>query len=270
MNYMRSRCRVPEGGAGPRSWVCNCFTLVELLVVIATIAVLMSLLVPALQRARLEAVSAVCLSNHRQIGRGIMAYAADHNARYPDRGGDSGSALTYIVFKWGDPNDGWDNSAGIAEYIAPGPVYLCPVKQDRSWDEYWPKSDGSYWWPDYAFWGHLDSTIYEYYDADGNVYAAADWDKVMPARVVGDLHDVPLMTCRTTWFPNGVAASGGAPFVTTAHIRGWQYTANVGDILDEQEMNVLWQDGSASPNRRGAQRVVRQVNTGSSQYWVER
>jgi prepilin-type N-terminal cleavage/methylation domain-containing protein/prepilin-type processing-associated H-X9-DG protein len=55
------------------------FTLVELLVVIAIIAVLISLLLPALARARDAAVTVQCASNMRQCVQGFQMYANDYN-----------------------------------------------------------------------------------------------------------------------------------------------------------------------------------------------
>ncbi len=59
------------------------FTLVELLVVIGIIAILMSLLLPALGAARNAANKAKCMSNLRSIGQGILLYAGDNAGAYP-------------------------------------------------------------------------------------------------------------------------------------------------------------------------------------------
>ena len=59
------------------------FTLIELLVVIAIIAILVSLLLPALTRARDSGRKAACISNLRQMGIAVHAYASDNDGRIP-------------------------------------------------------------------------------------------------------------------------------------------------------------------------------------------
>ncbi|MGC4032405.1 MAG: type II secretion system protein [Tepidisphaeraceae bacterium] len=59
------------------------FTLVELLVVIGIIAVLMSILMPAMAGVRNQGNEVKCMSNMRQMAAGIIMYANDNKGRYP-------------------------------------------------------------------------------------------------------------------------------------------------------------------------------------------
>ncbi len=62
------------------------FTLVELLVVIGIIALLVSILLPALNKARQASSAIKCSANMRQIGQGIFLFAQLHGGRAPGQG----------------------------------------------------------------------------------------------------------------------------------------------------------------------------------------
>lgn len=94
------------GPAWRNMFIISNFTLVELLVVISVIAILASLLLPALQKAKLKAKQIECVSGLKQIGVGFAGYANDYNCWVP-RSKDS--AITVYL------NDFWFHK--ISRYL---------------------------------------------------------------------------------------------------------------------------------------------------------
>ena len=84
--YKQTRMAVAEKGVSKRTGksVNSGFTLVELLVVIAIIALLMSILMPALRRVKKHAEEVKCKANMRQVGMIIFMYLQEEDFTMPD------------------------------------------------------------------------------------------------------------------------------------------------------------------------------------------
>jgi len=77
------------------------FTLTELLLVMSIVTVLFSMAFPAFKNIREASRSSMCLSNIRQLGMGLMAYAGDNSGFLPPANISTNSAMTPDMETWG-------------------------------------------------------------------------------------------------------------------------------------------------------------------------
>lgn len=90
------------------------FSLVEMLVVIATIAVLAAMLFPILQAAQGKARDATCASNIHEMSLAVQMYAQDHDGVFP---------VSYVARKTG-PYYSWRQT--VQPYVRNTDIFMCP------------------------------------------------------------------------------------------------------------------------------------------------
>jgi len=104
------------------------FTLIELLIVISIISILMSLLLPSLNKSRQAARAVVCLNQEKQIFMAVASYTDDNNSYFPN-------TIISQFISWddrlGEGYDGRNLSGSQISGAVPGSyqLYKCPLDQ---------------------------------------------------------------------------------------------------------------------------------------------
>ncbi|MBI1368489.1 MAG: prepilin-type N-terminal cleavage/methylation domain-containing protein [Planctomycetes bacterium] len=161
----------PRGASPAAKWRArrrHGFTLIELLVVVAIIALLISILLPSMDKAREAARRVVCASGEHQMFMGHFAWAADHKGQfvegqpiYDQSGPSSGATGEYAVWfrGWAAPKASEYGGPYIREgalvrrnYLPDGRMFYCPswkgvIGYEKIGAEY---SGGGGWWENAA------------------------------------------------------------------------------------------------------------------------
>ena len=113
------------------------FTLIELLVVMAIIAILIGLLMPAVQSARESGNRIACANNLKQIGLAMINYEYTFKALPPSRLNNNGATWACLILPYLEQNNlfkSWDLSRSYFQQI-PGaretlvPIFFCPSRR---------------------------------------------------------------------------------------------------------------------------------------------
>ena len=121
------------------------FTLIELLVVIAIISLLVSILLPSLNRAKDLAKQSVCLSNLKSIGIAVQFYVDDHKEQFFESHWNNGNN----IWTQGPQGGALLNYAGVGVPIdeprfTEGIAFDCPGQPSRP--PYPPDTEETNWW----------------------------------------------------------------------------------------------------------------------------
>ncbi len=225
----------------------SAFTLVELLVVIGIIALLISILLPALSRARESANRVVCLSNQRQIYLAAASYAADFKGYFPGAPYTHRGSLFYAMY------DNKDVGTAARYLFVNRYLRMSLEKADPNWSDspmVFANSNGPMWcpsgskrledvgdiWAHYDNWGWKVSSDFTFSGLGVAIYGNNDMAWPVRVAALGRRQAVFSFDTQAEDSTNIARNDGFNAFRWTKHFRSGK----------PQGMNVVFMDGSGT------------------------
>jgi len=213
------------------------FTLIELLVVIAIIAILASMLLPALSTARKKAYSTTCISNLKQIGTSVTMYTADYSDFY----------MPYSS----DVNNYWPWMLKSNKYLSGPKVFFCVSAMKVLSSIYTGGNNSAIAYPDTGNRYKYITYGYNYYYAGANYNdpAATRFTQPIPAKVGDFKYPAEKILMGDARF-NGLSTDTtfqGTAYIVPAATDTKQ--TNVIHNVHDNAANILWVDGHVSSKK---------------------
>lgn len=240
------------------------FTLIELLVVIGIIAILASLLLPALSMAKKTAKTITCITNLKQLGLAVAMYTDSNDNSYMN---ENNSAITWDDYL-GNSYDGRDltysdmlkNGLPKADYSAANTLYHCP-------EDIWScTSSGTDKWPR----SYVLNCVNANGGSEGGVSTYNTWDVAKTYEIESPSNFIVLVDLIKGTGSRAVGQYNHTQYITNCQLlMGYLLTIGKAGLHGKYLFNFLFADGHVKTDKyQDTSHLPYDDNNSTSKWWT--